>query len=146
MPRLDAERLTLWRDWRRAATHAERAVDEALTASDEIPLAWFDVLASLQRAGGSMRVGELCGEVGAVPSSLSRRIDRLEQVGWVLRRPAPNREDGRAVEVSLTKEGREVWRDANVTYRRMVQQVFASKLTDTDIAAITRVLGKVNTE
>lgn len=146
MPRLDAERLSLWRDWQRAATLAERTIDDALMASDEMPLAWFDVLATLQRAGGAMRVGELCSELGAVPSSLSRRLDRLEHVGWVQRRPAGNGADGRAVEVSLTKEGREVWRDANVTYRRMVQQVFASKLTDTDIAAINRVLAKVGAE
>jgi DNA-binding MarR family transcriptional regulator len=146
MPRLDAERLGLWRDWQRAATLAERTIDDALLESDEMPLAWFDVLATLQRAGGTMRVGELCAEVGAVPSSLSRRLDRLEQVSWVQRRPAPNSTDGRAVDVILTKEGREMWRDANVTYRRLVQQVFASKLTDTDIAAITRVLGKLSAE
>ncbi len=146
MPRLDAERLTLWRDWQRAATLAERMIDDALMESDEMPLAWFDALATLQRAGGTMRVGQLCTELGAVPSSLSRRLDRLEQVGWVHRRAAGNGGDGRAVEVSLTKEGREVWRDANVTYRRMVQQVFASRLTETDVAAITRVLGKVSAE
>lgn len=146
MPRLDAERLGLWRDWQRAATLAERTIDESLMESDEMPLAWFDVLATLQRAGGTMRVGELCTEVGAVPSSLSRRLDRLEQVAWVQRRPAPNSTDGRAVDVILTKEGRDMWRDANVTYRRMVQQVFASKLTDTDIAAVTRVLGKLSAE
>lgn len=143
MPRLDAERLNLWREWQRAANRAERAIDEALMESDEMPLAWFEVLATLQRSGGTLRVGELCAEVGAVPSSLSRRLDRLEQVGWVQRRPAPTSADGRAVEVALTKEGREMWRDANVTYRRTVQQVFASRLTDTDIAAITRVLGKL---
>ena len=146
MPRLDAERLNLWRDWQRAATLAERAIDEALMESDEMPLAWFEVLATLQRAGGTMRVGELCAEVGAVPSSLSRRLDRLEQVSWVQRKPAPNSSDGRAVDVTLTKEGRDMWRDANVTYRRAVQHVFASKLTDTDIAAITRVLGKLSAE
>lgn len=143
MPRLDAERLGLWREWQRAAALAERSIDDALTESDEMPLAWFDVLATLQRAGGTMRVGELCIDLGAVPSSLSRRLDRLEQVGWVQRRPVAGSADGRAVEVALTKDGREMWRDANVTYRRTVQQVFASRLTDTDIAAITRVLGKL---
>jgi DNA-binding MarR family transcriptional regulator len=146
MPRLDAERLSLWREWQHAATVAERAIDEALLESDDMPLAWFDVLATLQRAGGTMRVGELCAEVAAVPSSLSRRLDRLESVAWVQRRPAPNSTDGRAVEVALTKEGRDVWRDANVTYRRTVQHVFASRLTDTDIAALARVLGKLTAD
>lgn len=143
MPRLDAERLGLWRDFQQVAIGAARAVDEALEATDGMTLAWFDALSALQRADGTMRVGELCDALGAVPSSLSRRIDRLVDAGWVERRPAPTPTDGRAVEVSLTREGRAVWRDANVTYRRAVQQVFASRLTDTDIAALSRVLAKV---
>jgi len=44
--------------------------------------------------------------------------------------------------VSITTEGRHLWRDANITYRRMVQQLFAHRLTETDIAAMHRVLGK----
>ena len=43
----------------------------------------------------------------------------------------------------MTSEGRAVWRDANVTYRRLVQQHFANALTETDIAALQRFLGKV---
>ena len=143
MPRLDAERLNLWRSFQLAAASAARAVDEALVDADDMPLAWFDVLAALQRAGGAMRVGQLCEELGAVPSSLSRRLDRLAEAAWVERRAASTPGDGRAVEVSLTREGRVVWRDANVTYRRAVQQVFASHLTDTDVAALSRIVSKV---
>ena len=112
-----------------------------------MPLAWFDVLATLQRAGGSMRVGELCGELGrgAVEPQPPPRPPRTGRLGAA----PPGAEPGGRACRSRCRSRRRVarcWRDANVTYRRMVQQVFASKLTDTDIAAITRVLGKVNTE
>ena len=47
----------------------------------DLPLTWFEVLAALQAAGGAMRVGELCEVLHELPSSLSRRLDRLEDHG-----------------------------------------------------------------
>lgn len=35
------------------------------------------------------------------------------------------------------------WRDANITYRRMVQQHFANVLSDSDIAALQRIFSKL---
>ena len=52
-------------------------------------------------------------------------------------------DDKRAVTVSLTREGRAEWRDANITYRRMVQQHFANVLSDTDVAALQRIFSKL---
>lgn len=109
----------------------------------ELPLTWFEVLAALQAAGGAMRVGELCDALHELPSSLSRRLDRLEEHGFVSRAATPTPDDKRAVTVRLTREGRAEWRDANITYRRMVQQHFASVLSDTDIVALQRIFGKL---
>jgi DNA-binding MarR family transcriptional regulator len=60
-----------------------------------------------------------------------------------VRRKHTPKPDRRAVTVTLTSSGRTVWRDANITYRRMVQHHFAQHLTDTDIAALQRVMTKV---
>jgi DNA-binding MarR family transcriptional regulator len=140
VPRLDAERVALWRSFCSTATQLQRQVDQLLIDEHELPLRWFEVLGALRP--GPSRVRDLCAHLDEVASSLSRRLDRLEQHGLVLRVPAPTPDDKRAVTVSLTAEGRALWRDANVTYRRAVQQLFAKRLTDTDIAALTRVLGK----
>jgi hypothetical protein len=43
----------------------------------------------------------------------------------------------------ITREGRALWRDANITFRAVLQRHFAQSLTDTDIVALTRVLGKL---
>jgi DNA-binding MarR family transcriptional regulator len=67
----------------------------------------------------------------------------MEEHGFVSRTPTPTPDDRRAVTVTLTRDGRAEWRDANITYRRMVQQHFASALTDTDIASLQRILGKL---
>jgi DNA-binding MarR family transcriptional regulator len=143
MPRLDAERIALWRRWHTVSIALQRKVDTQLVDDHDLPLAWFECLTAIRDAGGTMRVHELSEALDDLPSSLSRRLDRLEAEGMVRRKRTPLPDDRRAVSVSLTKAGREVWRDANITFRRMVQAHFAQHLTDTDIAAMQRLLGKL---
>jgi DNA-binding MarR family transcriptional regulator len=143
MPRLDAERIDLLRSLCQTTTSITRQIDADLLAEYEIPLAWFDVMTALQRAGGSLRVSELRTLLDEIPSSLSRRLDRMEQEGHVEREPTPTTSDRRAVTVHLTREGRLFWRDANVTYRRAVQRHFAMVVTDSDINALQRLLSKL---
>jgi len=126
------------------AAEVQRKVEAGLVDDYDLPLTWFEILASLQAAGGSMRVGELCETLHELPSSLSRRLDRLEEQGFVSRTTTSVADDRRAVIVSLTPDGRAEWRDANITYRRMVQQHFARVLSDTDIAALQRIFSKLD--
>lgn len=143
MPRLDAGRVATWRAFGVVAAGIQRKIDAGLIDDYNLPLPWFETLAALQAAGGSLRVGELCEVLHEKPSSLSRRLDRLEEEGFVNRSATPVFDDKRAVTVSLTRDGRAEWRDANITYRRMVQQHFANMLTDTDVAALQRIFGKL---
>ena len=143
MPRLDAGRVATWRALGVVAAEMQRKVEAGLIDDYDLPLTWFEILAALQAAGGSLRVGELCEVLHELPSSLSRRLDRLEEEGFVSRAATRTIDDRRAVTVSLTRDGRAEWRDANITYRRMVQQHFANVLTDTDIAALQRIFGKL---
>jgi len=144
MPRLDAGRVATWRAFGVVAAEVQRKVEAGLVDDYDLPLTWFEILASLQAAGGSMRVGELCETLHELPSSLSRRLDRLEEQGFVSRTTTSPTDDRRAVIVFLTPDGRAEWRDANITYRRMVQQHFARVLTDTDIAALQRIFSKLD--
>jgi DNA-binding MarR family transcriptional regulator len=144
MPRLDAGRVAAWRNFGVVATSLQRKVDAGLADEYNLTLPWFEVLSALQGAGGSMRVTELCDALRELPSSLSRRLDRLEEQGFVSRSPTPKTGDKRAVTVTLTRDGRAEWRDANITYRRLVQQHFAHTLSDTDIAALQRILSKLS--
>jgi DNA-binding MarR family transcriptional regulator len=142
MPRLDATRVAAWRELQSIAAELERAIDGELRAEWDIPLGWFDVLAALQRAGGAARPSELADELRLVRSSLSRRLDGLAEEGWVVRREGLV-DDQRAVVVELTRRGRVLWREMNVTYRRAVQRHFAGWLSDRDIAVLRGVLEKV---
>ncbi len=143
MPRLDAERIALWREFCRSSVALRRRVDQQLTDEHDLPLAWFECLTAIRDAGGVTRVHALCEALEELPSSLSRRLDRLEEQGLVRRKHTPQPDDRRAVTVSLTAAGRGAWRDANITFRRMVQQHFALRLTETDIGALQRVFAKL---
>ena len=85
MARLDAARLTAWRDLQSVAAALERRLDAELVAEWQVPLASFDVLGALQRSGGRARPSQLAEDLRLAPSSLSRRIDRLEEEAWVAR-------------------------------------------------------------
>lgn len=143
-PRLDNERIALWRQLDMSVTSVRRALDAALADEHDLPLAWFDVLAALREVGGKARVGQLCEAVGELPSSFSRRLDRMEDEG-LLERNEPDGADRRQVQVHITRSGRDVWREASVVYRRALQQHFAARLTDTDLVALHRILGKTST-
>lgn len=143
MPRLDAERVALFRRLCSTADDLRRNIDAQLMEEHDLPLAWFDVLDAVRT--GPLRVHEILDRVGGVPSSLSRRLDRMEEYGFVVRTATPTPADRRAVTVTITPFGRALWRDANLTYRRGVQTLFATRLTETDIAALHRVLGKAVT-
>ena len=143
MPRLDAERIGLWRDMCRVTTDLQRRIAAELMDETGVPLTWFEVLAAVQQGNGSLRVKDICAALDDVPSSLSRRLDRLEDEGYLERTATPRPDDRRAVTVTLTAEGRTVWREANLVYRRLVQNEFARTLTDTDLATLHRVLAKL---
>jgi DNA-binding MarR family transcriptional regulator len=142
MSRLDATRVAAWREVQSVTAELERAIDTDLRDEWDLSLAWFDVLAALQRCGGEARPSELADELRLVRSSLSRRLDRLEEEGWVVRRGRADA-DHRSVVVELTRRGRALWREMNVTYRRALQRHFASWLDDDDIAALRTIVASV---
>lgn len=137
MPRLDATRVGAWRDLQSITVEITRRIDEDLRDEWAVPLGWFDVLATLRTLGGRARPQDVATVMRMPPSSLSRRLDRLEEEGWVRRHRDVDPDDHRAVEVELTKRGRALWREMNISYRRAVQARFAGLLDDRQIAALT---------
>ncbi len=136
MPRLDASRLAAWRDLQRIVLDINRAIDDDLHREWAVPLGSFEVLATLRELGGAARPQDIAAVMRIPASSLSRRLDRLEEEGWVARHRGVDAADHRAVEVELTRRGRTLWREMNVSYRRAVQRRFARELDDDEVAAV----------
>lgn len=141
MARPDPERLALLRSFRRAHAVVERRLEVALAQEHELPLPWFEVLSALADGDGRLRIQELAEQVMVNKSSLSRQLDRLEELGHVRRDRSDD--DGRGVVVVLTPSGRQRLRAALTTYRRVAQQAFCTHITDTDLVALSRVATKV---
>lgn len=142
MSRLDNERVAAWRAWRRVANDVDRAIDTDLRHEWAISLGLFEVLTALRDADGRARPLELADAMGIPASSLSRRLDRLAEEGWILRH-GDRDGDGRAVEVELTPPGRKLWREMNISYRRSLQREFARHLDDDQIAAIVSLVATI---
>ncbi|MEM1333224.1 MAG: MarR family transcriptional regulator, partial [Actinomycetota bacterium] len=99
MARLDASRIQAWRGMQALGGQIERAIDEELRDDWDISLGWFDVLASLQRLGGSARPLDVAADLRLPASSVSRRLDRLEEEGWIARHRDVDPNDRRVVEI-----------------------------------------------
>jgi DNA-binding MarR family transcriptional regulator len=140
VPRLDAARVNAWRELQSIVPEIERRIDDDLRAEWAVPLGWFDVLATLRQLDGRARPQDVASVMRIPASSLSRRLDRLEEEGWVRRHRDVDPDDHRAVEVELTKRGRTLWREMNVTYRRSLQTHFGLNLADGDVQAADRVV------
>ena len=137
MPRLDATRLAAWRDLQRVVFEVNRLIDDDLRREWAVPLGSFEVLAALRQLDGRARPQDVATWMRIPPSSLSRRLDRLEEEGWIARHREVDPDDHRAVEVELTRRGRALWREMNVSYRRSVQRRFAGILDGDEIGAVT---------
>ena len=140
MARLDNVRVGVWRGMQAMVAEIERNLDEELRNEWDISLGWFDVLASLQRLGGRARPLDVAADLRLPASSVSRRLDRLQEEGWIARHKYVEEDDHRAVDIELTKTGRRLWREMSVTYRRALQALFALHLDGEDIADMQRVL------
>ncbi|MGA0877878.1 MAG: MarR family winged helix-turn-helix transcriptional regulator [Ilumatobacteraceae bacterium] len=143
MPRLDAERVALWRSFQTAGEVVSRLIEAEMADEFHLSLPQFDVLAILAQNNDQLRFKDLSEALAAVPSSLSRRIDALAERGYVTREESNSVDDQRAVMIRLTRMGRLVWRDANILYRRAIQREFASDLSETEVSAMARALAKV---
>jgi DNA-binding MarR family transcriptional regulator len=89
----------------RIAAHLREEMDGWL-APFQLNWELFDLLVTLLRSGQSdgLRPTDLYSACMLSSGATTNRIDRGEKLGYVERRP--DREDGRATRIALTKEGR----------------------------------------
>jgi len=105
-----------------------RSMDDTLA---EFGLAFADwkILCALRRGGTphSRSPGELAKWADLSSGAMTNRLDRLEEAGYVRRRPDPD--DRRALKVELTPEGHRVYEDA-VGAQAAKESLVASALSE----------------
>lgn len=122
------------------------ALDEQMQAEHGRSLGDYDVLVQLSSAPGqSLRMCDLASAVLLSPSGLSRRVERLERDGLVLRRRAAG--DGRNIEATLTAAGRRLFRRLQVTHHEGIKELFADEFSNAELDALAELLARLgNTE
>jgi DNA-binding MarR family transcriptional regulator len=101
------EVMGLFGRYARIWAHATRAI-EANLAQWGLQIGEFDVLATIRRAGPPFTItpSQLTKWLMLSPSGITSRLDRLEKLGLIERKPSPD--DRRSLLVILTAEGKRV--------------------------------------
>jgi len=82
---------------------------------------------------GARRITELAGEERVTQPAITLLVNRLEERGWVKRVPDPS--DGRAVLVSLTRVGEDVFEQLRAEYRALLHEEMAT-LDDSEVETL----------
>jgi len=130
-----------WSHFLGAHALALRAIEDRLAAAGQPPLAWYDALLELSRAGGRLRIGELGERLVVEPHSATRLIDRLEAEGLLRREPAAK--DRRGVVAVLTDKGAALRKQMWPHYRNAILAVFGAALSTHEAETLTATLKKV---
>ena len=141
-PDLDASSMLLLGRLGEAALVIARERLNPLFADFGLQPGEFDVLATLRRSGAPYALTPTALYDATTMSSggMTNRIDRLQQAGWVERRPNP--EDGRGTLVALTKAGFALI-DKAVSAHVENQRAVLSVLTDAEQRQLAKLLAKL---
>ncbi len=121
-------KLQAWYTFLQAHDAVVEALDQELRERADMPLADYEVMLHLGRAGdGALRMHELAAAVLLTASGTTRAVDRLERAGFLER--APDAIDGRVTMVSLTASGRRRLRAAAPVHLAGVRARFLDALS-----------------
>jgi DNA-binding MarR family transcriptional regulator len=128
-----------WARLNKAQRRALASIEQALSAAQLPPLAWYDVLLELERAGGSLRPFELEREMLLAQYNLSRLIDRMEEVGYVGRRAL--KEERRGQVIVISSAGKTLRRRMWSVYGPAIQAAIGDHLSPKQTDALSTLLG-----
>ena len=132
----------VWTRLIRASAHVQARIDAALQAESLPPLAWYDALWEVEKAGrDGIRPFALQDRLLLPQYGLSRLIERLVKAGYVERRACDG--DGRGQLVHLTADGAAVRARMWPVYAGVLGSVVTEKLTAAEALDLTRLLARL---
>ena len=131
--------ISAWIGLHRAQRVALAVVERRLKQAGLPPLAWYDVLWELERAGkAGLRPFALENALLLEQHNLSRLLDRLEARGLVERRRCQT--DGRGQLVVATPAGQGLRREIWPAYRAAIQEAVGAHLDDAEAGRLAVLL------
>lgn len=133
------------RAWARfVVAHAllNERIEEELAAAGLPPLAWYDLLWTLESAEHArLRMADLARKVILSRSNVTRLVDRLEKAKLVQRADCPV--DGRGTVCALTEAGRRMRGRMWTVYRRQIEALFGEHLGTREADAMADALERI---
>ena len=131
-----------WTRLMRAQQTALAQIETALKQANLPPLAWYDVLLELDRAGpDGLRPFALERALLLPQYGLSRLLDRIEAAGYLERRPCP--EDGRGQVVAISRSGKALRRRMWPVYARALTTAVGDRVTAAEAKNLAALLDKL---
>ncbi|WP_284864614.1 MarR family winged helix-turn-helix transcriptional regulator [Corynebacterium rhinophilum] len=138
-----AEESAAWADYVAMQRALHKELSNALQVTANVSEADYAVLAVLQRRRGqSTRPHELAAELGWEKSRLHRQLVRMEGRKLVKRRHAEEL-GPRAIEVTVTKIGEEVFAAALNSHTAKVEEKVVSVLTEEELRQLGSISRKI---
>ena len=131
--------LRLWLRLLTCTTLIEGEIRRRLRQEFDVTLPRFDLMAQLDKAPNGMTLGELSQRMMVSNGNVTGLSERLVSAGLLDRRQSPN--DRRAQLVSLTPEGRRVFRAMARAHEGWIAEMFA-ELAPSDMDALMRLLAR----
>jgi DNA-binding MarR family transcriptional regulator len=138
---LSDQQFKAWSAFLRAQAELIKTLDRELEADQGLPIAFFDVLAQLSRAGGRLRMSELADAVLLSRSGVTRLVDRMVRAGLVRREECP--EDRRALYSTLTPEGERALAQALPVHVQGVADHFGRHLSEEEAKTMAAAFGRM---
>lgn len=143
LPGLDIAEHRSWRNFLAAAQRFHAAMDRDLTVRHQLSAIDLRVLNILSKsATGAARMAELADSLAATRHHMTKRIRELEGRGLVRREANPV--DRRGVVAVITDDGRDVKRQATVTYARGVHTHLVGLLSRRQLTTVAENCGRIN--
>ena len=140
--KLDEVEIAAWARLLKASAKLTDAAEANLKAAGLPPLAWYDALLELHRAGtGGLSPADLEREMLLPQYNVSRLVDRLESAGQAARLPHPD--DARRQILRITRSGTDLIRRMWRVYRRTIAEEFAARLGKSDAERLAAILKRL---
>jgi DNA-binding MarR family transcriptional regulator len=141
-PELSHQHHMAWFNMLRARASVERLVEQRRHSTEVVPLGWYDVLLTLEKAPeGRLRMSELADNVMTSRSGLTRLVDRLVEIGYIERANCAT--DRRSCYAVITKEGLKARAASWPLYSQWLAEYFASHISEEEAAALAEILKKI---
>jgi DNA-binding MarR family transcriptional regulator len=143
MPRLtSAKAEKVWEDLSRAHCSMLAALEKDMEPKTGVPLAWYQVLAELNRArDGMLRFQDLARVAGISESGASRRLNQMIKSGLIDRHICAT--DRRGVYAHMTSKGKAAYEKGHAIFLRSLDRNLGTHLEPDEADVLRAALARI---